>query len=175
MITELDAYFDAAPRSDSNPIDVGAFTLFISQAPFGYYARPATTQPNPIVQSDLVALEEACAENNVIMSIEWVHEVHPELMGLAAAHGLEIRSHALMVASAGDVTALEIDGATLRIIQPDEPAMESGRAVADLAFSFGGTNIGLGGPTDRDAKVPDLNPALMEHLRERHRRGLTIT
>jgi len=175
MITELDSYFDAVPRSDAEPVDVGAFTLFVSHTAFGYYARPALTQTNPIVESDLVALEEACVQHNVDMSIEWVYEMHPELAGLAAAHGLEIRSHALLVASAGDVITPEVEGVILRVIGSDESAVEYGRAVADVSFSFGGTNIGAGGPNERDAIVPRLDPGLIEHLRERDRRGLTVT
>ena len=175
MITELDSYFDAVPRTGADPVDVGAFTLFVSHTPFDYYARPAPTQTKPIVESDLVALEKACAEHHVGMSIEWVHETHPELAGLTAAYGLEVRSHALLVAAADDVTKPDVDGVILRVIGSDEPALEYGRAVADVSFSFGGTDIGPGGPGERDAAVPHLDHALIDHLRELDRRRLMVT
>lgn len=175
MINELDSFFDEVPRSSSNAVEVGAFTLFVSNTPFDYYARPSLSYPKPIVKSDLVALEAACAHHQVGMSIEWVHETHPELAGLTAAYGLETRSHSLMVAAAGDVILSEIDDVILRVIGPDDPAFAFGRAVADVSFGFGGTNIGQSGPLERDAAVAGLKPELIEHLRELARSGSTVT
>lgn len=175
MITELDAFFDEVPRSGSRPVAVGAFTLFVSNTPFSYYARPSLTHPNAIVESDLVALEEACAQHQVSMSIEWVHETHPELAGLAAAYGLDTRTHALMVATPGEVIWPEVNGVALRVIGSDDSSLEAGRAVAEVSFGFGGTNIGPGGPSERDAAVAGLNPAFIEHLRDLNWRGLTVT
>jgi predicted GNAT family acetyltransferase len=51
----------------------------------------------------------------------------------------------------------------------------SGRAVADVSFTFGGTATGPGGATERDAVVEGLSADLVDHLRDRDRRGLTIT
>jgi ribosomal protein S18 acetylase RimI-like enzyme len=175
VVAELDAYFDAAPRVDADPVETGAFTLFVSRGLWSYYARPALAHDEPITSADLDQLAKACVEHGVGLAIEWVHEVHPELAGLAAAYGLEVGRHALMVAAPRDVVAPEVGDVTLRIIDADDPALVSGRAVADVSFTFGGTATGPGGATERDSVVEGLSPDLIDHLRDRNRRGLTIT
>lgn len=172
---ELDAYFDAAPRPDTDPVDTGAFTLFVSRTPWSYYARPALAHHEPITSADLDRLGKACVEHGVDLAIEWAHEVHPELAELAAAYGLEVSTHALMVAAASDVVAPEVGGVRLRVVDADAPALLSGRAVADVSFTFGGTATGPVGATERDAVVEGLQADLVDHLRDRDRRGLTIT
>lgn len=172
---ELDAYFDAAPRPDADPVETGAFTLFVSRTPWSYYARPALAHDEPITSADLDQLGKACVEHGVDLAIEWVHEVHPELADLAAGYGLEVSTHALMVAAASDVVAPEVGDVRLRVIDADDPALLSGRAVADVSFTFGGTATGPGGATERDAVVEGLSADLVDHLRDRDRRGLTIT
>lgn len=175
MTSDLDAYFDAAPRWDADAIEAGAFTLFVGRAAFGYYARPAVRHRGPIGPDDLAALEKVCAERDVPLEIEWVAETHPELAEIAATYGLETRSHALMVASAGDVETVKIEGVTIRIADPEEAAIKTGRAVADVSFIFGGTGVGANGPTQRDERTSQQSPELIAHLRERGRQGRTIT
>jgi ribosomal protein S18 acetylase RimI-like enzyme len=175
VAAELDAYFDAAPRPDADPVETGAFTLFVSRTPWSYYARPALAHDEPITSADLDQLGQACEAHGVDLAIEWVDEVHPELADLAAGYGLEVSTHALMVAAAGDVVAPEVAGVRLRVIDADDPALLSGRAVADVSFTFGGTATGPAGATERDAVVGGLSADLVDHLRDRGRRGLTIT
>jgi ribosomal protein S18 acetylase RimI-like enzyme len=172
---ELDAYFDAAPRPDADPVETGAFTLFVSRTPWNYYARPSLAHAEPISPADLDQLAKACIEHNVDLAIEWVHEVHPELADLAAAFGLKVSTYDLMVAAASNVAAPEVGDVRLRVVDADDPALFSGRAVADVSFSFGGTATGSAGPTERDAVVRELSADLVDHLRDRDRRGLTIT
>jgi ribosomal protein S18 acetylase RimI-like enzyme len=171
----LDAYFDAAPRADAEPVDAGAFTLFVGRAPARYYARPALAHHNPITSADLATLEKACLEHGVDLAIEWVHEVHPELVELGWANGLEVSTYALMVAAASDVVAREVPDVTLRIVDAGDAALSSGRAVADVSFTFGGTGTGPAGATERDLVVASLSADLVEYLRDRVRRGLTVT
>jgi predicted N-acetyltransferase YhbS len=175
LITELDGYFDAAPRFDAEAVDAGVFTLFVSRSPFGYYARPALGQTAPIDAADLGALESVRAAHGVPVEIEWIHEVHPELAASAVHFGLDVRSHALMVASPGRVAASPPDRVAVRVVEPNEQAIEAGRAVAEVSFGFGGTGTGADGPAQRDARIPQLSTALMAHLRERGRAGRTVT
>jgi len=172
---ELDAYFDAAPRGDARAVDAGPFTLFVGRTRSSYYARPALARREPITPADLGTLEQACVEHGVDLALEWVHEVHPELASVAAGYGLEVSTHALMVAAAGNVAAREVESVGLRIVDADDPALPLGRAVADVSFTFGGTATGRGGATERDAMAAGLAPDFIEHLRERVRRGLTVT
>jgi hypothetical protein len=41
LIELVDRHLDAAPRFSADAVDAGAFTLFVSRTPWGYYARPA--------------------------------------------------------------------------------------------------------------------------------------
>jgi len=175
LIDDLDAYFDAAPRPDSGAVAVGPFTLFVSRTPWSYYARPTLGQRDPITDTHLDALASACKERGVGLSIEWVDEVHPELAEVAASHGLEVSSHALMSAAAADVAAPRVEAVTLRIVDARDPALAAGRAVADVAFTVGGTERGPEGATERDTVLAALAPDMVAHLRDRSERGLTIT
>lgn len=171
----MDAYFDAAPRAGAEPVETGAFTLFVGRTPSSYYARPALAHRKPITSADLGTLERACLEHGVDLAIEWVHEVHPELVELAWANGLEVSTHALMVAAASNVVACEVAGVRLRIVDAGDAALPIGRAVADVSFTFGGTGTGPGGATERDLVAGRLSADLVERLRDRVRRGLTVT
>ena len=176
MISKLDTFFDAVPRSGANPVVIGAFTLFVSNAPFGYYARPSLAHPKSVNTSDLVALEEACVERDVELSIEWVHETHPELSGMAGSHGLEVRSHALMVVKSGEVLIPKLlEGVTVRLVNADDSALVDGLAVANLSFGFGGTEPGSVGHIERDIAVAALDEEFIEYFRNRVRQGLIVT
>lgn len=175
LIDDLDFYLDAAPRPDSEAVAVGPFTLFVSRTPWSYYARPTVGQRDPITTADLDALATACTERSLNLSIEWVHEVHPELAAVTAAHGLDVRSHALMIGTAADVTAPQVDGVTLRIPHAGDPALAAGRAVADVAFTAGGTGAGAEGAAERDTFLGGIAPEMVAHLHDRAERGLTIT
>jgi GNAT superfamily N-acetyltransferase len=175
LIRELDAYFDAAPRPDADAVETTAFTLFVSRTPWGYYARPFRTHDEPIAAPDIDELGQACAHHGVDLEIEWVHETHPELAGVAAEYGLEVKSHALMVADASDVVAPKVADVTLRVIDAEDSALLSGRAVAQVSFTVGGTMTGRGGVIERDAAAVGLPGDMLDYLRDRDRRGLTIT
>lgn len=174
-MADLNTYLDAAPRPDCDPVEVGPFTLFVSRSPWPYYARPTVGSRTPITAGDLDTLTAACAERGVDFGIEWVHEDHPELAGLVAAHGLDLSSHALMRAEAADVAATVIDGVTLRVVAAGDAALLAGRATADVAFTAGGTEAGPEGAAERDAFEGKLDPEMAAHLNDRARRGLTVT
>lgn len=173
-VDDLDAYFDAAPRPDCDPVEVGPFTLFVSRSPWPYYARPTVGRRDPISAADLDALAKACADREVDLAIEWVHEVHPELADVAKAHGLDISSHALMTAAAADVSATPVDGVNVRVIEAGDPLLNAGRAVAEVAFTAGGTDTGPEGAAERDKVEAELATELVDHLHDRAKRGLTI-
>lgn len=175
MIAKLDSFFDAVPRPGSNPVEIGAFTLFVSESPFGYYARPSLAHPESIEASDLVALEEAFAERNVDLSIEWVEEAHPELAELAMVHGLEVRSHALMVILNDAVVLPNVEGVRVRLVGAEDAVLVDGLAVANLSFGVGGTDAGSVGLMERDIAVAGMDDAFVEYFRDRARRGLTFT
>jgi ribosomal protein S18 acetylase RimI-like enzyme len=174
LIKKLDNYFDAVLRNDADPLQVGGFTLFVSDAPYGYYARPSLSHSGAMDAADLVALEAACKERDIDVAIEWVHDVHPGLGALAQTYGLKVNFFPLLVAQAKDVLTPNIEGATIRILTADDPALAKGLAVANLSFGVGGTDIGSIGPVERDKTAGELTEEWMGYFRERIRSGLTV-
>ncbi|MEU7894065.1 GNAT family N-acetyltransferase [Nonomuraea sp. NPDC049152] len=175
LIALVDRYFDAAPRPDADAVEAGAFTLFVSRTPWGYYARPSLNGDRPIESTDLDLVAAACQKHGVDLSLEWVHETRPELRKLAEAYGLSCESHTLMVATAEQVRAQVIPGVTFRVAGPDDDALLVGRAVAEVSFGFGGTAVGEPGAAERDAALSRISPEMTEHLRYRASSGLTNT
>ena len=174
LIKELDQYFDAVLRNDSEPVEVGAFTLFVSDGPHGYYARPSFAHPKQVDAADLVALAEACKERDVDLVLEWVHEADPGLAALAEAHGLKVNLYPLLVAQPKDLAIPNIEGVTIRILSPDEPAIAQAVAVADLSFGVGGTEVSPVGIAERDSASGELSEKLTEYFRDHIRRELTL-
>ncbi|MEU6218782.1 GNAT family N-acetyltransferase [Streptomyces sp. NPDC047022] len=175
LVATIDRYFDAAPRPDADAVEVGAFTLFVSRTPWSYYARPSLHGDLPIESTDLELLAAACRKHGVDLSVEWVHEVRPELREAARAYGLSCEEHALMAATADQVRAQAVPGVTLRVVEPDDDALLAGRAIAEVSFGFGGTAVGEPGVVERDAALARISPEMAEHLRYRARSGLTVT
>jgi GNAT superfamily N-acetyltransferase len=170
-----DAYFDAAPRPDTDAVEVGPFTLFVSRTPWAYYARPALGHTGQITAADVARLEKACPRYGVALAIEWVEEVHPELAQATAGAGLEVSTYALMAAAPDEVILPAVPGVALRVVGSDERALLDARAVADVAFEFGGCEIGAPGARQRDEAAARLGPELVAHLQARARAGLTVT
>ncbi len=170
-----DAYFDAVPRPDTGPVEVGPFTLFVSRTPWTYYARPALGHPGAISGADLDHLAEACRRYGVDLVVEWVEEIHPELAKAAAGAGLDVRTYALMAAAAEQVRAPAVAGVGLRVVEAGDPALLDARAVANVAFDFGGYERGGPGARQRDEAAATLGGALVQHLGNRARAGLTVT
>jgi ribosomal protein S18 acetylase RimI-like enzyme len=124
-------------------------------------------------------LGEACGRYGVELTIEWVGEVHPELAPAASEAGLEVASYALMAVPAADVPAevplAAVPGVKVRVVEATDPALLDARAVANLAFEFGGAQRGGPGARERDEAVERLGPELVAHVRARARAGLTVT
>jgi GNAT superfamily N-acetyltransferase len=170
-----DAYFDAAPRHDADAIAVGAFTLFVSRTPWAYYARPALGYGQAITLGDLDGLDGACRRYGVDLAIEWVDEIHPQLAAAAVGAGLDVSTYVLMAAAADEVSAPAVPGVALRVVEAGDPALADARAVADVAFGFGGCQRGGPGARQRDQAAARLGTELVEHLGDRARAGLTVT
>ena len=175
QLVAADRYFDSAPRPDAEVVDAGAFSLFVSRTPWSYYARPAISDPKPVTVAEVKALIDRCEERGVDLAIEWVHEIHPELAGLAATIGLEVTHHALMVVTSEmPIRAAAIEG-NVRFVSAEDPALLQAQAVAGVSFGAGGTGTGPAGAADRESAARNLAPDLTAHLRDRARRRLTIT
>lgn len=170
-----DDYLDAAPRVDADVFETEGFHLFVSRAPWPYYARPRGDLKRSLWAEDLLEVAGACATSGVDPALEWVAEVRPELARLAASGGWMVTTHPLMLADPARVQAPDPGGAALRVLGPDEEAVVAARAVAEVSFDAGGTEPGGPGPTDRDRAAGALPAQLTRHLRDRLRTGASVT
>ncbi len=172
-----DAYFDAVPRPDTDAVEVGPFTLFVSRTPWAYYARPALGHPGRVSAADVVRLGQACWRYGVELTIEWVEEVHPELAQVASEAGLEVSTHALMAAAAdvpGEVPVPVVPGVNVRVVEAGDPVLLEARAWPTWPSSPLGAREAVPAP-ERDEAAARLGPDLTAHLLARARAGLTVT
>jgi GNAT superfamily N-acetyltransferase len=179
----LDAYFDAVPRPDTDPVEAGPFTLFVSRRPWGYYARPALAHRGALAGADIDRLGDVCQDYGVELTIEWVGQVHPELAAVAAQRGLDVHTYTLMAAAPGQGPAAvpEVPGTRVRVLSGDEPdaveILADARATANVAFDcpHGAPGPDLPGPAERDANAARMGPELLAHIHARAQSGLTVT
>ncbi len=80
----VERYYDAVPRARSAAEDVGPFTLFVATHGWPYYARPRLGGGGAFTLDDVRALLDRQAELGVPRSIEWMHDVTPELLDIAS-------------------------------------------------------------------------------------------
>lgn len=147
-----DRYLDLAPRTASEPTDIGPLRVFLSRAPWPYYARPRPeldlTGPDAVRASHLAAAAQRLTALGYPASFEWVDDLVPSLDPVARAAGYDVTLHPLLVRDAGDhVTG--IDDPRDVVVAPGSPLVREALAVADVAFD--GTADPDGGPAARDA------------------------
>ncbi|MEU6932379.1 GNAT family N-acetyltransferase [Streptomyces sp. NPDC046385] len=139
MLTRLESYYDAVPRSAARAEEFGPLTLFVREgAGWPYYARPALGHGGPV---PVAAVEEVRARQRELgapEAFEWVAETTPGLRAAVEASGLVVHEHPLMVltADAEELPALP-DGFAVRMVGGGDPALES--AVAAPYAAFGAT------------------------------------
>jgi ribosomal protein S18 acetylase RimI-like enzyme len=176
LIEILDRYLDSAPRADANVVETGAFTLFVSRAPWPYYARPSIGFERALERSDVDLLADVCRQQAVPLAIEWICEVRPELAAVAAQCGLLVHTHPLLAAPSNAVSAAHVEGVTVRVASAEDPGLlAAGRAVADVSFGAGGTAIAASGVAERETAQDRLASAMIDGLRERAASGASVT
>jgi ribosomal protein S18 acetylase RimI-like enzyme len=173
MISRADDYLHAVPLSGSFAEQVGPFTLFRSTTVWAYYARPVQGSKTTIEPSDIDVLRDRCAELGIPASIEWIVETCPSLGPAAAAAGLTVVEHPLLVLERDDFRPATAD-ARCEILPADDAVLRQARAVADLAFSDPGTAVGPAGPAERDAKAAEVAHDLTAAVRDRMLKGVTV-
>jgi len=159
------------PRAAARVEDHGPLRLFISEGvPWPYYARPAG---GDVTEADVRALRARQWELGVPEAFEWVVDLAPTLSPAARAAGLAVDELPLMALQ----TPLEAPpvSARLRRLEPDDPALASSRAVADIGFGAPGTARGEACPRERDVAAGNFPEARLASVRERMAAGLTVT
>lgn len=170
----IDAYLDAVPRSDTDVEEVGPFVLFKGRSGRPYYARPRHGLDDEITVADLGRLARRCDTLHLALEIEWVGELAPSLEVAARAFGLAIERYALLV-MASDALVHAPGEEAIELVEADDPRLAAARAVADIAFSTGGTDVGKAGARARDELAPTVADAVIERMRARIAAGLNIT
>ncbi len=162
----LERYYDAVPRSRCVVEEVGPFTLFVATHGWPYYARPRLSGSGAFTVDDVRAVLDRQAELGVPRSIEWMHDVTPELLDVARAAGMTVDVCPLLVLdgeprgvapNARMLAADDIDTATLS------------RAAVWVGFGNPGTATGPAGLPERDAAAAErpapLDPATVDGMR----------
>jgi len=171
VLTDLERYYDAAPRFAARVEEIGPFTVFVGTGAWNYYARPRLGLAHDYTTADVEAALARKRELGQPESLEWVHETTPSLLGAARAAGLAVLEAPLMVLDRSAWRAPEVPaGITLRVLDADDPALPEAVAVQHVGFRAAGTAPGPEGLAERNAAVE----ADHEFLRERLRRGLTV-
>lgn len=174
LLRRLDAYLDAVPRPSTTAYEVGPLTVFVSHSGWPYYARPRIGRTDRIRTGDVVAARQTQRQLGVPEAFEWVAQTAPELAGAAVEADLSVVEHSLLVHDPEAVVDWPRlpDGVRVRLLSPDDGALASALAVAEVAFANGGTATGAAGVADRATAAE--NPERVERTRERLRRGLAV-
>ncbi|MEV5967844.1 GNAT family N-acetyltransferase [Kribbella sp. NPDC051952] len=173
MINRVDAYLHAVPLSGSFAEQVGPFTLFRSTTIWPYYARPVPGTEATIEPADIELVRVRCSELGIPLSFEWVVETCPSLGAAAAAAGLTVVEHPLLVLDRDDFRPEKAD-ARSEILPAEEDVVRQARAVANLAFSDPGTAVGVAGPAERDTAAAELEDEKVAALVDRASKGVSV-
>jgi len=172
----IEAYLDAAPRSAADPEEVGKFTIFRPRGPWPFYARPRLGLDEEIGAADVEAVRQRQRELKVPENFEWVTETTPSLEDAARATGLKVVRYPLMVLDRAAFVAPALPkGLLIRYIDATDLDFASAHAVANVGFSVGGTDVGPEGALHREAAALASPPHIQEFMRERARRGLSVS
>jgi ribosomal protein S18 acetylase RimI-like enzyme len=174
MIKTVDDYLHAVPLSGSFAEQVGPFTLFRSTTVWPYYARPVPGSGTTIEPADVELVRARCTELGIPLSFEWVVETCPSLGPAAAAGGLTVVEHPLLVLERDDFRPAKAD-ARCEILPAEDAVLRQARAVANLAFGDPGTAVGVAGPAERDAAATQFMDEMIAALRDRAVKGATVT
>jgi ribosomal protein S18 acetylase RimI-like enzyme len=113
------------------------------------------------------------AELNVPQMFEWVHETAPTLRGAIDADVVEVPLLVLDRARWRPVDAP--GGLELRLLTADDNALPAALGVEQVGFAASGTAPGPQAIRERDAAAAEIESPRLEYVRERIRRGTSVT
>jgi ribosomal protein S18 acetylase RimI-like enzyme len=160
------------PRSAARTEECGPFTLFVGTGPWPYYARPRLGEAHEFTADDVRLARARKMELGQPEAFEWVHETTPSLLPAAQEAGLEVLEAPLMVLDRSAWRSPDLPrDLTVRILEADDAALATGRAVQYVGFAAPGTAAGPQGRPERDAAVDQGG---LDFLRERLRSRVTV-
>jgi ribosomal protein S18 acetylase RimI-like enzyme len=171
VLDRLERYYDAAPRSDARAEQVGPFTLFVKEgAGWPYYARP-TLGGSEFTAGDVDAVRARQRELSQPEAFEWVDEVSPSLAPAAAAGGLHVHRHPLMLLQ-GEVLAPDPPAGAVLEIVAGAAELAWIDAVQRLGFDQRDTLTGPAGLEEVRLAVAEVPDDRIAHQRITLERGL---
>lgn len=135
MLTRLESYYDAVPRSAARAEEFGPLTLFVREGEgWPYYARPSLGYAGEVAAADVDRVRARQRELGVPEAFEWVAETTPGLRAAVEESGLVVSEHPLMVLDGEGVPAAAPEGVTVRMVGADDPVLPSAAAAPYAAF-----------------------------------------
>ncbi len=175
IIGRIDAFCDAVPRERARAEVVGALVLFVPIGPgFPYYARPRVGDRPRATAQDVRAVRARQRELLIPESFEWVEATAPDMASAAAATGLHVHAHPLLVLDSLAPAPAVPPRITVKIVDAADPDLILAWAVPAVAFGHPGTASGEATVTDRDKRAANHDASTIEMLRERLRSGRSV-
>lgn len=157
LLERLESFYDAVPRNAARAEEHGSLTLFVREGSgWPFYARPTQGCPGSIQAADVAKVRARQRKLGVPEAFEWVAETSPTMRGAIEEAGLEVHEHPLMVLVAPTAEAagpLDTDRVSIRVLNPDDPALAAALALPHVAFAEPGTQVGSAGPEELAAAV----------------------
>jgi GNAT superfamily N-acetyltransferase len=192
----LERFYDAVPRPYAHAEEIGGLVLFVRDGEgWPFYARPRLIEngldADTPSAADITAARRRQRELGAPEAFEWVHETTPDLLAVARSAGLDVLLAPLLVLDpAALLPELPVQGATIRLLDADDPRfgddLAVSRAVANLGFGQpahatpmeqieGSLITSVAGPAERDAAVTALGAQELQRLRDRTGSGRYLT
>lgn len=177
VLTTLEHYLDAAPRTDARTEDHGPLTLFVRDGGgYPYYARPRLGKGAAVTARDVAAVCARQRQLGLPERFEFVNESTPEMLTAARLAGLHITEHPLLVLDTlCAVVAPTGTDVELLTAAATDAEVATAQAVAQLGFSSPGTAMGSVGPDDVSAATAEVSVAEIVATVMRIRSGHTVT
>ncbi|MER6099523.1 GNAT family N-acetyltransferase [Streptomyces sp. NPDC001728] len=135
MLKQIETYYDTVPRSSARAEAFGPLTLFVQEGRgWPYYARPTLGHEGEVSAGAVEDVRSRQRELGVPEAFEWVAETTPGLRAAVEATGLTVHEHPLMVLAGEPLAVPGPEGFTVRMVRPDDPALESAVAAPYAAF-----------------------------------------
>ena len=175
VIERIDVFCDAVPRRRARADEYGPLVLFVPTGPgWPYYARPRRGPRPPVTATDIRAVRARQRELIIPESFEWIEQIAPEMAAAAAAAGLEVQPHPLMVLAGPPQAPRVPAGFSVRVVAPEDSELDRIWAVPTVAFGHPGTAVGEAGTAERDKIAADYDGGTIVILRERLRSGQSV-
>lgn len=169
LLTRLETYYDAVPRTRADTEEIGPFTLFVARSGWPYYARPRVGADFDGSADDVRRVLDRQRELGVPHAFEWVDEMTPGLEAVAVEAGLSVERCPLLILT-GEPRGYS---GTARILGAGERRdLELSRAAIDVGFGTGGTASGAEGLEARNAALGSGFAVVDDELERRLDAGL---